>query len=136
LKARDVTSKRPLAAPADVLVDVVFKAEAVRRTTFELGFERGATGVLVIPCATRREPSLRVLLIEDSALLAARLIELVDATAQSLAQQALKPKGGLREVRAPGEIAYEARIEAGALTCGPASLRIKLGQWPRSISSA
>jgi hypothetical protein len=32
----------PLAAPADELVDALFKAEAVKRTSFELGFERGA----------------------------------------------------------------------------------------------
>jgi hypothetical protein len=32
----------PLAAPPDELVDALFKAEAVKRTSFELGFERGA----------------------------------------------------------------------------------------------
>jgi hypothetical protein len=41
-----VAPTRPLAAPADELDDAVFKAEAVKRTSFELGFERGATGVL------------------------------------------------------------------------------------------
>jgi hypothetical protein len=41
-----VAPKRPLAAPADELVDALFKAEAVKRTSSELGFERGATEVL------------------------------------------------------------------------------------------
>jgi Arm DNA-binding domain/Phage integrase, N-terminal SAM-like domain len=41
-----VAPKRPLAAPAGELVDALFKAEAVKCTSFELGFERGATRVL------------------------------------------------------------------------------------------
>jgi hypothetical protein len=41
-----VAPKRPLAAPANELVDALFKAEAVERTSFELGFKRGATRVL------------------------------------------------------------------------------------------
>ena len=41
-----VAPKRPLTAPADELVDALFKAEAVKCASFELGFERGATRVL------------------------------------------------------------------------------------------
>jgi hypothetical protein len=39
-------ASRVTAAPADELVDTLFKAEAVKRTSFELGFECGATRVL------------------------------------------------------------------------------------------
>jgi hypothetical protein len=38
--------KRPLAAPADELLDALFKAEAVKRRSFELRFERGTIRVL------------------------------------------------------------------------------------------
>jgi hypothetical protein len=43
-----VAPKRPLTAPAHELVDALFKAEAVKRTSFELGFERGAIRFCVV----------------------------------------------------------------------------------------
>jgi two-component system, OmpR family, response regulator len=115
------------APPADELLEALFKAEAVKRASVGLGFERGTarfcytqarwrsdgaiwtwvsvghllrdlaraltslravgsmyatahtvTSLLAILAVMPQSPSLRVLLIEDSALLAARLSELVN----------------------------------------------------------